>query len=299
MPALPRGVGPGIGRRERGFSDGRATDRGDAFEGGLAEWRSAAGVELSCEIMTPGSCGHRLGCMGRVSIAVAIIEDDAPAREILAQWLRRAEGFRCVGEYESAETALRELPGVKPDVVLVDINLPGLNGIECVRRLKPQMPEAQFVMLTVYEDADHIFDALKAGATGYLLKQTTRQELLAAVRQVHSGGSPMTSNIARKVVQSFQQKPAGLSAGAVEAPETAELSPREREVLDLLARGYLYKEIADALSISLPTVNTYIRRIYEKLHVRSRWQAVARYAHWAPGAGGADRGSEGSGGRKN
>jgi len=218
--------------------------------------------------------------MATVSIAVAIIEDDAPAREILARWIRRADGFHCVGEHDSAESALRDLPREKPDVVLVDINLPGLNGIECVRRLKPLLPQTQFVMLTVYEDADHIFDALKAGATGYLLKQTQRHELLAALRQVHAGGSPMTSNIARKVVQSFQQQPSARVAEGQEWGETAELSPREREVLDLLAKGYLYKEIADTLSISLPTVNTYIRRIYEKLHVRSRGQAVARYVQW-------------------
>lgn len=220
--------------------------------------------------------------MKAVNIAVAIIEDDAPAREILAQWIRRAEGFRCVGEHETAESALRSLARENPDVVLVDINLPGINGIECVRRLKPLMPQTQFVMLTVYEDADHIFDALKAGATGYLLKQTPRQELLAAIRQVHAGGSPMTSNIARKVVQSFQQQPPARPAEGPAWSEAAELSPREREVLDLLARGYLYKEIADTLGISLPTVNTYIRRIYEKLHVRSRWQAVARYTQWPP-----------------
>lgn len=207
-----------------------------------------------------------------MSIAVSIIEDDAPAREILASWIRRAEGFRLVSEHGSAESALEYLAAQKPAVVLMDINLPGLNGIECVRRLKPLLPEAQFVMLTVYEDADHIFNALAAGATGYLLKQTPRSELLAALKQVHAGGSPMTSNIARKIVQSFQQQP--------RTPvEDAELSPREREVLELLARGYLYKEIADTLSISLPTVNTYIRRIYEKLHVRSRSQAVAKYAH--------------------
>jgi DNA-binding NarL/FixJ family response regulator len=207
-----------------------------------------------------------------VSIAVSIIEDDAPAREILASWIRRADGFRLVSEHGSAESALECLPSQKPTEVLMDINLPGLNGIECVRRLKPLLPETQFVMLTVYEDADHIFNALAAGATGYLLKQTPRGELLAALKQVHAGGSPMTSNIARKIVQSFQQKPQPPS-------EDADLSPREREVLELLARGYLYKEIADTLSISLPTVNTYIRRIYEKLHVRSRSQAVAKYAH--------------------
>ncbi|MCL4785923.1 MAG: response regulator transcription factor [Verrucomicrobia bacterium] len=208
-----------------------------------------------------------------MSIAVAIIEDDAPAREILANWIRRAESFRLAGEHGSAESALESLPAQKPAVVLMDINLPGLNGIECVRRLKPLLPETQFVMLTVYEDADHIFNALAAGATGYLLKQTPRSELLAALKQVHGGGSPMTSNIARKIVQSFQQKP------QPQATEDAELSPRESEVLELLARGYLYKEIADSLGISLPTVNTYIRRIYEKLHVRSRSQAVAKYAH--------------------
>jgi DNA-binding NarL/FixJ family response regulator len=147
-----------------------------------------------------------------------------------------------------------------------------MSGIECVRRLKPLLPETQFVMLTVYEDADHIFDALAAGACGYLLKQTPFNELLNALKEVHAGGSPMTSNIARKVVQSFQQfHPASSDA--------EELSPREHEVLDLLARGYLYKEIAEALGISVPTVNTYIRRIYEKLHVRSRAQAVAKYAH--------------------
>ncbi|MCW5550601.1 MAG: response regulator transcription factor [Verrucomicrobiae bacterium] len=207
-----------------------------------------------------------------MSIGVSIIEDDAPARAILAEWIRRAEGFRCVSEHGTAESALVQVPTKRPAVVLMDINLPGMSGIECVRRLKPLLPETQFVMLTVYEDADHIFDALAAGASGYLLKQTPFNELLAALKEVHSGGSPMTSNIARKVVQSFQQfRPA--------STEDEELSPREHEVLNLLARGYLYKEIAEALGISVPTVNTYIRRIYEKLQVRSRAQAVAKYAH--------------------
>ena len=177
-----------------------------------------------------------------------------------------------MSEHGSAESALATLPAAKPEVVLMDINLPGLNGIECVRQLKPVLPGTQFLMLTVYEDADHIFNALMVGATGYLLKQTPRHELLAALNQVHAGGSPMTSNIARKVVQSFQRH-------SQAADGDVELSPREAEVLELLARGYLYKEIAEALAISLPTVNTYIRRIYEKLHVRSRAQAVAKYAH--------------------
>jgi len=209
-----------------------------------------------------------------VSISVSIVEDDAQARKILSDWIRRTDGFRFVSEHCTAENALVGLPKENPTVVLTDINLPGLNGIECVRRLKSVLPGTQFVMLTVYEDADHIFHALSAGATGYLLKHTPRNELLAALKQVHSGGSPMTSNIARKVVQSFQQQ-----APPATSTDTSELSPRESEVLDLLARGYLYKEIADSLNISLPTVSTYIRRIYEKLHVRSRAQAVAKYAN--------------------
>ncbi|HXG47319.1 MAG TPA: response regulator transcription factor [Methylomirabilota bacterium] len=204
-----------------------------------------------------------------MSIAVAIVEDDASVRRIIATWVGRAEGFTCLSLHGDAESALAALPGQRPDVVLTDINLPGLDGVECVRRLKPLLPHTQFVMLTVYEDADHIFQALAAGASGYLLKQIPRSELLAALRDVHQGGSPMSSKIARKVVQAFQPGPSP-------APEAAELSPREQELLDLLARGYLYKEIAEAMKISVGTVNTYIRRIYEKLHVRSRAQAVAK-----------------------
>ncbi|HWW03446.1 MAG TPA: response regulator transcription factor [Candidatus Acidoferrum sp.] len=211
-----------------------------------------------------------------MAIAVSIVEDDAHARKILAGWVSRASGFRLAGEWGDAESALAGLAEKKPNVVLMDINLPGMSGVEAVKRLKPMLPEAQFVMLTVYEDADHIYNALAAGATGYLLKQTPRAELLGALEDVHRGGSPMTSNIARKVVQSFRQ------ASAIAAGDD-ELSPREQEVLDLLARGYLYKEIAERLNISVPTVNTYVRRMYEKLHVRSRAQAVAKYAHLADG----------------
>jgi DNA-binding NarL/FixJ family response regulator len=204
-----------------------------------------------------------------MAITAAIVEDDAPARKIFASWINRAEGFRCLAEYGDAESAIVALPDLRPQVVLNDINLPGVNGVECVRRLKPLLPQTQFVMLTVYEDADHIFQALAAGASGYLLKQVPRAQLLAALKDVHEGGSPMTSKIARKVVQAFQ-------AVRPSTTETTELSPREQELLDLLARGYLYKEIADAMKISVGTVNTYIRRIYEKLHVRSRAQAVAK-----------------------
>lgn len=213
-----------------------------------------------------------------VSISVAIVEDDVPAREILAGWIRDAEGFRCAGEFDDAETALAKLPHEKPSVVLFDINLPGMNGIECVRKLKPKLPDTQFVMVTVYEDANHIFNALSAGASGYLLKQTRRNELIDALKDVHAGGSPMSSQIARKVVQNFHRTETQMDG------ETVELSGREREVLELLARGYLYKEIAEMLKISVQTVNTYIRRIYEKLHVRSRAQAVAKYAHLPMGA---------------
>jgi len=211
-----------------------------------------------------------------MNIVVSIVEDDAPARGILADWIQRAPGFRCASQYGNGEAALAALPAEKPKVVLMDINLPGMSGIECVRRLKPLLPGTQFVMLTVYEDADHIFNALAAGASGYLLKRVSRGELLEALQDVHAGGSPMSSNIARKVVQSFQRP-------AFPSSEAVELSPREREVLELLARGYLYKEIAESLQISGPTVNTYIRRIYEKLHVRSRSQAVAKFTN-VPGA---------------
>jgi DNA-binding NarL/FixJ family response regulator len=209
---------------------------------------------------------------GPEPIRVAVVEDDAHVRRILCGWIQEA-GMACVGDFGDAEAAFGVLPALKPNVALVDINLPGANGIICVRRLKPLLQVTQFVMLTVYEDADHIFDALAAGATGYLVKRTPRDAVITALREVNGGGSPMSTNIARKVVQ-FLQQPSS-KADAAEG-----LSPREAEVLGLLARGYLYKEISENMGISLPTVNTYIRRIYEKLHVRSRAQAVARYTNY-------------------
>jgi DNA-binding NarL/FixJ family response regulator len=212
----------------------------------------------------------KLGKHTDVSVRIAIIEDDAGLRGIFAGWLADADGIKVVSQFKDAESALKTLPGEPPDVVLADINLPGLDGIECVARLKPDMPKTQFMMLTVYEDAQRIFRALAAGATGYLLKRASRAELLDAIAEVHRGGSPMTSSIARKVVQSFTL------AGA-STPEATELAPRERQVLDLMARGYVSKEIGESLNISVPTVNTYIRRIYEKLHVHSRTHAVAKY----------------------
>jgi DNA-binding NarL/FixJ family response regulator len=206
-----------------------------------------------------------------LSISVAIIEDDPAVRKILVSWMSRTSDFCCVGEYGNVQSAVARMPGQKPDVALVDINLLGQNGISGVRQLKPLLPGTQFLMLTVYEDGDHIFDALTAGAAGYLLKRTPRDELLSAIKQVHEGGSPMTSYIARKVVRWFQKAPSPKH-------EPEGLSPRESEVLRLLARGYAYKEIAETLGISLPTVNTHIHRIYQKLHVRSRGEAIALVA---------------------
>lgn len=204
-------------------------------------------------------------------ITVAVVEDDESVREVLVGWVQKADGFACVGQFPDAESAVAKMVDCKPSVALVDINLPGLSGIECVRRLKLLLPDTQFVMVTVYEDSTHIFDALAAGATGYLLKRTTREALIMALREVHAGGSPMTSNIARKVVQALQQSKPGVKA-------SAELSKRENELLGLLAQGYLYKEIAGMMNIRLPTVNSFVRRIYEKLHVHSRAQAAALYA---------------------
>jgi len=205
-----------------------------------------------------------------MSISVSIVEDNDKLRETLARVLNRADGFRCVSQYASAEDALKDLPQIRPDVVLMDINLPGMNGVECVRQLKKLLPQIQVMMLTVYEDTENIFNALAAGANGYMLKRTPGKELLEAVHEVHRGGSPMTMHIARKVVQSFQR------STAAEA-QTENLSEREQQVLDLLSRGLMYKEIADKLGISYETVHTYIRRIYEKLQVRTRTEAVAKF----------------------
>jgi DNA-binding NarL/FixJ family response regulator len=201
---------------------------------------------------------------------ISIIEDDDPTRQILTEIIAGTPDLELVSQYNRCDAAIKALPNDAPDVVLVDINLPEINGVEAVRRLKPEMRNTQFLMLTVYEDADHIFAALAAGATGYLLKGTRRGELLDAIGQIVAGGSPMSSGIARKVVQSFS------NAQATRTDLDA-LSPREQSVLALLSKGYLYKEIADSLGVSGPTVNTYIRRIYDKLQVHSRTQAITKY----------------------
>ena len=204
-----------------------------------------------------------------MSIRVALVEDDRTVRENLAVLINAAAGFSCVAACTSAEEAWRRLPAVVPDVVLMDIHLSGRSGIACVARLKSLLPQTQVIMLTIEEDSQQVFDSLKAGATGYLVKHATPREILDAVAEVHQGGAPMSSHIARQVVTTFRQSPA---APGADSP----LSPREEEVLRLLAKGHRSKEIADELGIGLGTVNTYVRHIYEKLHVRSRAEAVAR-----------------------
>jgi DNA-binding NarL/FixJ family response regulator len=202
-------------------------------------------------------------------ITVSIVEDDAALRETLARYVD-TQGFRCLSAYGSAEEALRELPKVKPDVVLMDINLPRKNGIQCVGELKELAPSSKCIILTAFEDADLIFQALTAGALGYLLKGVRPARLLDSIREVHQGGSPMSSQIARKVVAYFQ-KPRGQPLAE------AQLSEREREVLECLAKGLLYKQIAAKMGISMATVRTYTQRIYEKLHVHTRTEAVVKY----------------------
>ncbi len=206
------------------------------------------------------------------TIAVAIVEDDEEIRANLGYRIGGNPSFRLVAACGDAESACAELPRQKADVVLMDINLPAMDGVECVRRLKPQMPGAQFIMLTVYEDNNRLFKSLMAGASGYLLKRTTPAKLFAAIREAREGGSPMTPQIARKVVQHFQNANAD---GA--APELERLTARETEVLEQLAKGFRYKEIVDNLVISDGTLHTHIRNIYDKLHVHSRTEAVVKY----------------------
>jgi DNA-binding NarL/FixJ family response regulator len=203
---------------------------------------------------------------------VAIVEDDSGLRDQLGRILKSAPAVCCVGTYGSAEKALEGMVAVQPDVILMDINLPGMSGIECVARLRKDLPAAHVIMLTVYEDSDRIFQALQAGADGYLVKSSPTDVLLRAIEDVHQGGSPMSSHIARKVVRQFRE------SGPTK-DEAEGLAPREREVLNLLASGYVYKEIADQLGIGTETVKTYVKNICRKLHVRNRLEAVARFGH--------------------
>ena len=206
------------------------------------------------------------------TITVAVVEDDAGLRRSLRKSLEEGSGTRCVAAVGSAEEALATLPALKADVILMDVNLPGASGVECVQRLVPLLPKTHFIMLTVFDDTEVVFQSLAAGAIGYLTKPVTEERLLEAIHDVYAGGAPMTSSIARRIVQAFQ-KPAADPRAVIEES----LAPREQEVLKLLAKGYLQKEIADQLDISFPTVRTLTARIYTKLHVHSRSQAVAKY----------------------
>ena len=204
-------------------------------------------------------------------ITVALVEDDPRIRRSLAAMLGTADDIECAGQFASAEEALQKIPSLKPRVVFMDINLPGMSGVECVRGLAAIEPKPQIVMLTSYDDSEAIFSSLSAGACGYLLKPIRTAQLLAAVRDVYAGGAPMTGHIARRDVEAFNKPAAASSTSATDS-----LAPREQEILQLLSEGYLYKEIADKLAISYATVRTHIERIYDKLHVQSRAQAVAR-----------------------
>jgi DNA-binding NarL/FixJ family response regulator len=204
-------------------------------------------------------------------IKVSIVEDDTKLRETMARYFAGQSGFRCIGTYPDAESALVGIPEDPPDVVLMDINLPGIDGIECVARLRAALPNLKIIMLTVFEDSERVFNSLSAGAFGYLVKSNRPAKILQAIREVFEGGSPMSGHIARMVVQSFEKR-------GTATDETSALTPRELEVLHELSCGQPYKQIAASLGISLSTVRTYIQRIYEKLHVHSQTEAVMKYA---------------------
>lgn len=207
-------------------------------------------------------------------ITLSIVEDDRLTRESVVALLGGQPALRCVGTYASGEDAVRGIPKEKPDVALVDINLPGMNGIACVQQLTRLLPGLHVLMLTTYEDSDLIFESLRAGASGYLLKKTIPRDLITAIAEVHAGGAPMSTQIARKVVEYFNGRPDKPRS------EVDDLTVREQEILALLAQGYLYKEIGDRLQITLGTVRTHMQHIYEKLHVRSRTAATLKFLQW-------------------
>ncbi|MGC4016424.1 MAG: response regulator transcription factor [Luteolibacter sp.] len=201
---------------------------------------------------------------------VVVVEDDIRLRQHLIKILDSPGDITCLCAVSSAEEALEKIPAYRPDVVLMDINLPGISGIDCIRDLKKKMPRLEVVMLTAYEEEDNIFRALKEGASGYLLKSSTPEDIYNAIRDVYSGGAPFSSHIARKVAQYFH-------AERTIEDENEKLTAREKDVLKLLASGYIYKEVADQLDISLETVRTYVKRICLKLHVRSKVEAIIKY----------------------
>ncbi|MCW1922016.1 response regulator transcription factor [Luteolibacter arcticus] len=210
---------------------------------------------------------------------IAIVEDNTTVRASLAELVESIPGCECVGSFATGEEGLRRIPKLMPDLVMMDIHLPNLSGIECTAKLKQQLPELRVLILTVYEDGDKIFDALKAGASGYILKRSKPQDIIEAIREILAGGAPMTPEIALKVVESFR-KPA-----AAASTETTSLSRRETEVLQGLAKGLANKEIADQLSMGVETVRWHLKQIYEKLHVRCRTEAALKFLGMQEGGG--------------
>ncbi|TAH00712.1 MAG: DNA-binding response regulator [Sphingobacteriales bacterium] len=212
-------------------------------------------------------------------ITVCIVDDNKDIRSALEQIVAMSDSYKLLGSFNSAEEAIEGIPGLQPNVVLMDINMGGMNGIECVRRLKPLYPDILYMMCTVYEEDEKIFEALAAGASGYILKKTPPARLLDAIKELNEGGAPMSSQIARKVVAAFQQKQ--LVAGGISAAHDDDsldvLSNREKEILEYLSKGLLYKEIAASLFISPETVRKHVYHIYEKLHVNNRVEAVNKY----------------------
>ncbi len=220
-----------------------------------------------------------------MAIQVALVEDDERVRGSLAMLVGGSPGFELIGSYSDAESAIEKLPKTEPNVVLMDIQLPKLSGIECVRKLKPKLPRTQIVILTVYQDERYVFEALRAGAVGYLRKDTPPAGILEAIRDAHQGGSPMSSAIARMVVVHFYPDDSKTcSSGATPSP--VHLSPREEEILQFMVKGYRYKEVADACSCSIHTVREHLRRIYEKLQVTSTREAVVKYLQSGSGSDG-------------
>ena len=199
-------------------------------------------------------------------IKICIVEDLKEVRDGMTSLLTLDERFEVLATFPDAEKAADELPAWQPDIIIMDINLPGMNGIECIKKVKTLCPNSQFIMFTIYEDDEKVFEALTAGASGYLLKKTPLGKITDSLIELHSGGSPMSTQIARKVIRRLQNNKS--------SEEIKVLSPRENEVLHLLAKGLLYKEIADKLSIATDTVRQHIHRIYEKLHVQNRTEAI-------------------------
>ena len=214
-------------------------------------------------------------------ISISIVEDNARLRRDLTEFLKASGECEVLASYPTAEAALASLARELPDVILMDLNLPGASGKECTARIKMRWPEVQVLMLTVYEDMDAIFGALQAGASGYLLKRTHPDELLRSIQEVHAGGAPMTSQVARKLIESFQKPP---DFPVPEESDLAALTPREQETLALIARGFACKKVADYMSVTVHTVRAHLKHVYEKLHVRSRTEAVLKWLGDRPAA---------------